>query len=358
MPDWSRIVNTTTKNYIKGEEVNVLRNRKLLALLKSKSRISFNWGGDGMDWKLRYRRAPLLGYMDAETLTFPRRDRWKTAQLEYRGYAMTDSMTKGEKLKNKSVQQIVDLYATIAKSLLDDITDAFHEELYVDGNAAGNSRRIHGIESFLGGATPASTGFIANASDTYAGLSTVLGNYGGSWTGNWPIGTGSAEYDFFSPLLVDYTDTAWSPSTDTWATTAVEAMRFAIIHTMKNKAKEGMLDLIMLDPELYRQWLELLDDKERIIVKGSTSNSNLVKLGFTDVQNFDGVDVTYEYGVPSAVGYGFNTSQMEVRSMQGQLFAPEGPDYDIAAKSWRYSIDYYGNAVFNPRYFCRFGAYT
>jgi hypothetical protein len=40
---------------------------------------------------------------------------------------------------------------------------------------------------------------------------------------------------------------------------------------------------------------------------------------------------------------------MELRSMQGQLFVPEGPDYDVASKSWRFSIDFFGNLVFNPR---------
>lgn len=31
--------------------------------------------------------------------------------------------------------------------------------------------------------------------------------------------------------------------------------------------------------------------------------------------------------------------------MQGQLFVPEGPDYDVASKSWRFSIDFFGNLV-------------
>src|ERR1700694_1045194 len=105
-PDWSRVVNTTTKNYIKGETLNILRNRKLTAMLKARGRITFDWGGDTMVWRIRYRRAPMQGYADAEVLTFPRRDRWKTAELEWRGYASTDSMTKQERLKNKSVQAI------------------------------------------------------------------------------------------------------------------------------------------------------------------------------------------------------------------------------------------------------------
>ena len=38
MAEWSRMVNTTISEYVKGEEVNILRNRKLLDLAQSKGR--------------------------------------------------------------------------------------------------------------------------------------------------------------------------------------------------------------------------------------------------------------------------------------------------------------------------------
>jgi hypothetical protein len=36
--------------------------------------------------------------------------------------------------------------------------------------------------------------------------------------------------------------------------------------------------------------------------------------------------------------------------MQAQVFVPEGPEFDIASKSWKFSIDFFGNLVFNPKY--------
>src|SRR5262245_55911183 len=204
MADWSRIVNTTTANYIRAEEVNILRNRKLTALLKERGRITMNWGGDHMDFKVRYRRAPMQGYADTDTLTFPRRDRWKTATLPWRGYAITDSMTKGERLKNKSVQAIINVYDQIAKSLMEDVEEAFSQEFYIDGNASGNGKRIHGVESFMGGSTNAGN-LVATPSDSYAGLNTDLGSYGGSWTGTWPTGYGRAPHGFWAPVSVAFT---------------------------------------------------------------------------------------------------------------------------------------------------------
>jgi hypothetical protein len=43
---------------------------------------------------------------------------------------------------------------------------------------------------------------------------------------------------------------------------------------------------------------------------------------------------------------------MELRSLQPQLFVPEGPDFDIAGQSWRFAVDFYGNMMFaSPRNF-------
>lgn len=354
MADWSRVVNTTIANYIKGEEVNILRNRKLTAMLKSRGRITFNWSGEHMDWKVRYKRAPMQGYADTDTLTFPRRDRWKTATLPWRGYALTDSMTKGERLKNRSVQAIINVYDQIARSMLEDMEEEFGDELYINGNAAGNQKRIHGLESLFASATSSAGNLVGVNAATFAGLSTVLANYGGTWTGTWPTGVGDAHYDFWTPLIVDYTNTGWTAATKTWPNTCIEATRYGILKSQKNKTMKGKLDAIFFNDELYRQFLAQLDAKQRILIQSNASNSTLIKLGFTDVQNFDGVDLTYEYGTPANVGYGFNVDQMELRSMQGQMFMPEGPDYDQAGKSWRFSIDFYGNCVWNPRYFLKF----
>jgi hypothetical protein len=39
---WSRVVNSTIRKYIRDREINILRNRKLTAMLKKKGRIAFN----------------------------------------------------------------------------------------------------------------------------------------------------------------------------------------------------------------------------------------------------------------------------------------------------------------------------
>ncbi len=372
MAEWSRIVNTTIHKYIREQEINVLRNRRLLALMKSRGRISMNGSGDLQDWKVRYKRAPMQGYADSDTLTFSRRDRWKTAQLPWRGYASTDSMTKLERLKNKNTEAIVKVYSEIAELMMEDIEDQFGDELYIDGNAAGNSKRLHGIQSFLGYSGASTKYPVGLPNSTYAGLVCTLGNYGGGWstTGttttatDWPTGTGDSHFDFWAPMIVDYTSTistsaaagttGWAASTKTWPNTCKEALRFGIIKGKKNKSKKGMLDVIGLNDELYRLFEDNVEANERLTVKRGDSTTGLYALGFTDVINFDGCDITYEYGIPTAEGYGWSMDNLELTSLQGNLFVPEGPDFDISTQSYRFSIDMFGNLKFNPRYFVRF----
>ena len=361
--DWTRLVNTTIHKYLKKVEVNVLRNRKLLALMESKGRIEFNGSGDLVDWKVQYKQTPFQGFAGGDTLTFPQRDYWKTAQLAWRGYASTDMQYEEEQLKNRSAEAIVKIYSELTDMMLRSITEQFGDEFYVDGNASGNEKRIHGLESFFGVSGAATNGYIATPSDTYAGLSTALGNYGGTWStsgGNdeWPSGTGDSHYDFWSPLIVDYTDTAWSASTKTWPNTCREALRYGIVKGKKNKSLDGMLDLILLNDELFRQFEDKVDANERIVIKRGDKKGGLYSLGFEDVINFDGVDVTYEYGVPSTVGYGLATPQMTLRCLYPQLFKPRGPDFDIATYSYRFAIAFFGNLTCNPRHFVKFDNVT
>jgi hypothetical protein len=356
---WSRIVNSTIKNYIKERENNTLRNRKLSALLKKRGKITFNWSGTAMDWKIKYKRTRMSGFADGDTLDFSRKDRNRTATLDWRGYVSTDSMTKGEFLQNRGAQAIIKLYADIAKDLMDDMDDEFGEEFYVNGYDPNNAKRIHGIESFMQASVNAGNG-AASPTGSFAGLSCVPGTYGGQWNGGptfgglanggWPNGRGDANFDFWSPIVVDYGDTLFDATTHTWEHNCEEALSFAIIKGKKSKSMTGGLDLFLLDDEMYRKYLKVIRGKERIEVQRNAAGSDMVSLGFTDTINQDGCEITSEYGIIPGNGYGFNIDNMELRSQQAQLFVPEGPDQDIATKSWRFSVDMYGNMVWNPKF--------
>lgn len=369
MAEWTVIVNSTIHKYIKGKEQLILRNRKLTALMESKGRIEMNYSGDMVDWKVQHKLTPMRGFSAGDTLTFPVNDYLKTAQLEPRGYALTGGQLEFHRLKNKGVEAIVNIFSDETDIMLESAEEQFGEELYVDGNASGNEKRMHGIESFMGTSGAGAKSPIGLPSDTYATIVTTLGNYGGTWsvTGtntnvDWPAGTGDTHYDFWTPLVVDYTSanvssaatgiTGWQSTTATWASRCREAIRYGILHGRKNKSKDGMLDLILLHPEMYRLFEEKVEASERLNIKRG-EGSALYTLGFGDVINYDGVDISSEYGITQNRGYGFTTAKMKLCSWQSSLWEPRGPDYDIASHSYRFLLTCFGNLKFTPRYFVK-----
>lgn len=351
--DWSRSVNTTIKEYIRDVEVNVLRNRKFTALLQKKGRISFNHPGLAMDWKVAYKRVHPTPSADGDILVFDRKDRYKTAVLDWRGYVSTDSMTKGEYLKNRGREAIINVYSTSAENLMSDMEATFGDEFYCDGYAPGNAKRIHGFESFFASATTSSGSGACLPSRTYAGISTVPGFYGGNWTPgglvSWPNGYGDEHYDFFSPVIANYNDSLFNATDHTWATNCVEVVSYALIKSRKVKSITGQTDLVLMDDEMYRNYIKTQRTKEQIhVLRGQ--ESALVALGFTDVINQDGADISSEWGIPPLTAYGINVDMVELRSQQASVWIPNGPNFNWGTRSWELSVDFYGNFVCNPRF--------
>ncbi len=360
--EFNRVLQTTIAEYMLGAEDNVIRNRKILALMKAKGRITYNHSGTNMDWGIRWKRRPITGYADGDTVNFQRSDTFKRANLPWRGYVMNDLVTDKEKLMNRDRPALIKYISELVENMSEDMTDRYHRQLYQDGNASGNGKFIHGLDSFLA-ATQQSGNYVGvNSSTNYGGLSCVLGNYGGSWTGTWPVGEGDAEYDFWSSVIVDYTNTGWGYSPDTWVNTCHDALRFGIIKSKRNDSQKGLIDIVMLDGELYRQWEKLLDTKERVFVQipgdALGARPTLRNLGFGDTQAFEGAEITWEFGVPADAsgnpqGYGLNIDEMELCCLDDRIFKSLGPFYDEASMADRYMIRQFGNLKCNPRYFAK-----
>lgn len=354
MAEWARVTRTTISEYLRGEEKNIMSNQKILALMQSKGRVSTGHRGKDLSWRIRTSRNSMVQYGDADQINFDRVNRWREATLPWGGYIVSESVTKKEKLMNRGKEAIVNFISNLTSMMVEDIKYHFARELYLDGNAAGREESIHGFATWLGVTSNAQ---YTAPSDTYAGLSTVLGNYGGSViSGTWPTGKFDPEYYFWSPLVVNYTHADWAAAA-TWAASAVEVLRAGLIHSKNTKGLQGQVDLILMTASMYAEFLELLDDKERLQVFRDGEKSGLVALGFRDVVNFDGVDISYEVDVPDTEAFGINIDEMELCSLQGQLFVP-GKDYDITTLSDQYTIDFFGQLKANPRAFIHWNDVT
>ncbi len=360
--DFARSATTTLAKHIRDVEEAMLRNYQLGALLEASGNVSYSNGGRGMDWPVQYRLHTIEGNTGETQRNFGRTNLWKTANLPYRGYQVTDSMFKKELKENRGAEGVVKVFENMTKRLTTSMKQGLGTQYYVDGTTAANSQGWHGLESMFG--TNAQTYNIsggaareANVADqagvpvnTYAGLSTVPGTYGGDNESgeSWPNGIADSEFDFWAPLWINYGSSEFGGSS-TFATNGDEVLRYGIIHCQRNASKSEQITNVILARDLYQDFLNLIDEKERIAI---SSEHQLRALGFRNVVNFDGVEVSWEVGVPGGAGYGLNYDCIELKSMDDTLLVPEGPEYDIHSQSYNAVVGTLSNLCFDsPRNF-------
>lgn len=367
--DWARAAQTTLARYVGDVEQTVLRQYAMGALLESRGRLEYNCTGRGLIWPVQYKLHDVQQHTGEGTRNFVRKNLWKEAFLEMRGYQVTDQITYKEVKQNSGPEGLVKVWNGFTDRLQQSLRQGLAPEYYVDGGAAGNTTSWHGLESMfaINGTVNSSTGaqrsanaadFVAYPDDTYAGIDTELGTYGGgNESGSvWPNGIADSEYDFWTPLVVNTTCTGFSPTTHTWAAQGDEAMRFAILHSNRNSNAAGQISQIFLNRTLYMELMNLLDGKEQINVN-RVGAEGLVSLGFRNTIIFDGVEVTYENAVPSGVGYGVAIDAIDLKSMDSTLFRVEGPEYDMREEAYIAAVSTLSNLKFqSPRNFFKLKA--
>lgn len=370
--DWSRVIATTIVNHLREQEIATFRKFKVFAMLESSGNVIMNQSGRGFDWNVRFRNAPVTGNTGDTPRTFSRVNMWKRAELPWRGFTTTDSIYRREMLENRGQQALVDVAGKMAERLQESLEQHLSYQPYRDGNAAGAENDFHGLESFLGfdgtiseavGAGAADKRTSSNtadrygyADDTYAGLSTRLGFYGGgrigAGTGVWPNVPVDPEFDYYSPLVINYNATSFNSlatAKGNWKVNCVQAIREGIHGTKRNDTKEAQIDMVVLDRQLYIQFLNQYNDKERIAI---TKEGGLKAMGFSDVTTMDGIEVCSEYAVPPGRGYGLSIGNMELRCLENQLMVAEGPFFSEETQSYRYACSTLGNFKFkSPRSF-------
>jgi hypothetical protein len=358
--EWARIANSTIPKFLKGMEEEIARKRAVFALLKKRGNIKYNCSGDGIRWAVRYRRNTMLVNDGEQPIETSRVNRLQNASLDFVGYAIAESYTKKEKVKNRSAEAIANAISDSMDHAKEDLEDQFTEEFYVNVAGTGNSARATGLESVFPATqtitVSSGAARTANAADpcfypnaTYAGLSTVLGNYNGTWdtqssiVNTWPYGRGKPEYDFWSPVIVNFESTAFDGTSTTFAGNCVRATRFGIEAVNgRNMGSGGQLDLVTYDRALFRVYKDSLDSKERAVI---SSDNELRALGIKDVLEQDGVSITSgEYGMPANVGYGLTMKAVQLWSWQPQIFnLDEGaPEWDLHTRSYKFVIDFLG----------------
>jgi hypothetical protein len=365
--DWARLISTTIVHHLRETEEATFRKFKVFALLESSGNVIMNQSGRGFDWNVRYRNAPVTGNSGDTPRSFSRVNMFKRAELSWRGFTTTDSLYRAEMLMNRGQQALVDISGKMAERLQESLEQHLSFQPFRDGDASGYENDFHGLESFLGynGTVDESGTAIFDArtsanlgdrfgypDDTYAGLSTRPGYYGGGrigeTTGVWPQAPVDPEADFYSPVIINYNATSFSDAAGgNWKQNCVAAIREGLHQASRNDSKESQIDLVCLSRELYIDFLNQQEGKERIVV---SKEGGLRALGFSDVVTIDGCEIGADFACPTGKGYGMSIGNMELRCLENQLMVAEGPFYDEQLQSYRFACSTLGNFKFkSPR---------
>ena len=333
----ARLSVTTLNAFIRKEIAPLYPMDYLLSEIMKRGRFTKRCGGKKVEWRMEFRRRkpePVNGY--PENLGYQSTNFWQDASLPWREYAMGERIDAMEKLAQQqggsdvSPVALIPIVERVTKKLLKDFTFGLGTEMFVDGNATGSTNRVHGLESWYGVNGCVSNSAFGAPSDVYAGITTNLGTYGGEWTGDWPGGTGDAEYYFASPLVVDYNSSLLTPTdtsgTHSWQFQWESAIR--MLTSYGEVLQRGAYDVLLLDPELLRIAKDSLTDRTRFM---ATSTPENVTVGWKSY-DFEGLKIVTQYGVPSGVGYALRFANLELRSMLGQLVESE-KEYDLTANS-------------------------
>lgn len=363
MVNWAGVVSTTITKHIRKVEPAAVRRRPINAMLQKMGRITYNHSGQDMDWRTTKKRTGLQPLTDMQLNSFGRVNRYDVARLPWRGGVNNEAVSYLDELKNRSAEAIVRFVDDLVTRLTEDSIEDFHKWLWIDGEDTSLPNRMHGVESIFKHTGSALTGNarVLTPNSTYAGLEMGLGVYGGTWdteSGNsiWPAGDGDILYEFWMPTIIDYRSNLYNGAT-TWKGNAIDAMRYALTCADSNERKSDGDLVFVLDRDLLHELKSEMGLKERIQVQRGPDVSPLVALGFKAV-GLDGYDVISDQGVKRAstgtdkrVGYLLNLSQMELCSMNAEIFDPKGPEWNMERAAYLVSIYVAGNyRFFSPRH--------
>lgn len=369
-PEHIAVLTTTISQYVKGAEDHTIRERLLLAYMKKYGRISKNNSGTSMTWQVEYSQPQMRQLGDAGEMTFAQHTAHKQATLDWRGYVITHQMSERQRLMNRGPEALVNLYAEQTPKLIKKFNDGLAGQFYVDGNASGNENAIHGFDSCTTGANAAAGNLIATPNDSYAGLTTNLGTYGGSWTANrastesprypnatlakdWPYGSGSSEYDFWAPKLVNSTSTAWGTGSALFKDNCDRVIRRTNIWMRSTGGTGNAPTLFIFGPDMYADVEEFYAAKERIIVPHAETEN----LGFSGKSmQVNGTAVVFDFDCPASSGYAVKVSDIELCCLYGSMYDVKGPEFDIKTNAYLTRLGFFGNMKFNPKNIAKISA--
>jgi hypothetical protein len=355
----ARKMQTTLPMILPEVQEACTRRYQMLALLMSRGLVKFNDFGLGINWKIKFRNHKLQGSNGENPRQYSQINQYQTAYLDWRGYEVTDVISKNEIRRNKGEAALIRVFDEFESNLRKSIENEMGPQFYNDGYDESHPDYWHGLMSLFrqNGQTlgPSNTPRARNDADKvivpaghYGQLSVELGHYGGAQhdpTVNWPDGTADTQLDFWSPLMLQWDAAGFTGTSN--GEKFKNALRFGLTHAQRNSDSKGAITQAWTDRTNMIDLKEHYEGKQTIEV---TAGTELYKLGFKDVIVFDGVEISTENAMPKGFGIGVNIENVEIRCLDAQLFEMDGPEYDMDLKVFKAAVESNSNMLFrSPR---------
>lgn len=353
---WARTAVGVITDHIREIAEAGERNFVLMAMCRKKGRMKFGASSTDFDWLATFRRDPPSRTDDLEPVSFKRVNREKKPVLNYKVLHKGELISKGEKLAFQNDKTArYKLVARVTEKLTENCMEYFNRvEMYNNAQDADNADGLDGLETlFQTESTSISNSWHNSISGSYAGLTMDLGTYGGSANAasgkGYPMGTPDLAYQFWHPMGVSYKSTELNATTQTWIHTWREAQRKA--RTFMEAMHGVTPDLWLTDPISYEESLSSLEEKERVIV--GDQDQDLANLGFRHIR-IDGIPYMSEFGCTALACYGISFKNMQILSMQKQLWnLAKDIDLEHGGAQELY-VDFFGNIRFkSPAFFAK-----
>ncbi len=335
------------------------RRYQMLALLMAKGLVKFNDYGVGINWKTKYRHHKIQGSNGENTRNYSQQNMWQTAYLDWRGYEVTDTISKKEIKQNRGSAALIRVFDELEQNMRASLENQLGPQFYNDGYDEAHPDYWHGLLSLFrqNGQTlgPNNTPRARNDADkvivpygTYGELSVALGDAGGAQhdeSVNWPEGTADTQYDFWSPLMLQWDKDGFAGSTP--GEKFKNALRYGFTHAGRNSDAKGAISQAWTDRTNMIDLKTFYENKQTIEV---TSGTELFQLGFKDVLVIDGVEVSTENAMPKGFGFAVPIENVELRCLDEQLFDMDGPEYDMDKKIFKAATETNSNLLYrSPR---------
>lgn len=365
-------IRTAAPEYMKDFADLTVRGHLLFALMQEMGMFEYNATAASKIYQIKVYEPTVRTSNDTTRKIFENHNSYEQCQVGIRWYEASDLLTEIQWKLNQGNTSLINLYEQKMKDLSITMKNRLQEWTYRDGNVAPYTDGFQGFESCLAddGSTLVADK-IALPSDSYAGQSTALSSFGGTWptelssgdrahhslTNDWPWGIGMSNYDAMSPLLINWSSSGFGSGSNLWSDNCEEVLRFgsAVMQSRNGFMEMANSPLVyLMNNKMYSETKNFYSQRFQM---WAPYRENEVGFPSGQTMTVDGAVLKSDGATPANTFYGICPQHIEMFWMICRNAAGENPMFDIAGPTWDESSAAYlmrvasgGNLRMQPKF--------